>query len=101
MKSLSRVRLLATPWTAAHQTPPSTGFARQEYWSGVPLPSPMAALMRGLYETMSFLTLGRVCTLRVGCIVSEAVGQVRRLREKFHFVFLTFLGIVAGNSPLL
>ena len=67
----------------------------------MPLPSPMAALMRGLYETMSFLTLGRVCTLRVGCIVSEAVGQVRRLREKFHFVFLTFLGIVAGNSPLL
>ena len=38
-KSLSRVRLLATPWTAAYQAPPSTGFARQEYWSGVPLPS--------------------------------------------------------------
>jgi len=31
---------LATPWTAAHQTPPSMGFSRQEYWSGVPLPSP-------------------------------------------------------------
>ena len=40
MKSLSRVRLLATPWTAAHQAPPSMGFARQEYWSGVPLPPP-------------------------------------------------------------
>ena len=39
-KSLSRVRLLATPWTAAHQAPPSMGFSRQEYWSGVPLPSP-------------------------------------------------------------
>ena len=38
-KSLSRVRLLATPWTAAHQAPPSMGFSRQEYWSGVPLPS--------------------------------------------------------------
>ena len=38
-KSLSRVRLLATPWTAAHQAPPSVGFSRQEYWSGVPLPS--------------------------------------------------------------
>ena len=36
---LSRVRLLATPWTAAHQPPLSMGFARQEYWSGVPLPS--------------------------------------------------------------
>ena len=39
-KSLSRVRLLATPWTVAHQGPPSMGFSRQECWSGVPLPSP-------------------------------------------------------------
>ena len=37
MKSLSRVRLLETPWTAAYQAPPSMGFSRQEYWSGVPL----------------------------------------------------------------
>ena len=34
----------ATPWTAAHQAPPSMGFSRQEYWSGVPLPSPTVAL---------------------------------------------------------
>ena len=40
VKSLSCVRLLATPWTAAHQAPRSMGFSRQEYWSGVPLPSP-------------------------------------------------------------
>ena len=40
MKSLSRVQLLATPWTAAHQAPLSMGFSRQEHWSGVPLPSP-------------------------------------------------------------
>ena len=40
MKSLSCIRLLATPWTAAHQAPPSMGFSRQEYWSGMPLPSP-------------------------------------------------------------
>ena len=39
-KSLSRVGLFATPWTAAYQAPPSMGFSRQEYWSGVPLPSP-------------------------------------------------------------
>ena len=37
LSRFSRVRLLATPWTAAHQAPPSMGFARQEYWSGVPL----------------------------------------------------------------
>ena len=41
VKSLSPVWLLATPWTAAYQAPPSMGFSRQEYWSGVPLPSPI------------------------------------------------------------
>ena len=40
VKSLSCVQLLAIPWTADHQAPPSMGFSRQEYWSGVPLPSP-------------------------------------------------------------
>ena len=40
VKSLSCVRPSATPWTAAFQAPPSTGFSRQEYWSGMPLPSP-------------------------------------------------------------
>ena len=40
VKSLSRVRLLATPWTVAYQDPLSMGFSRQEYWSGLPFPSP-------------------------------------------------------------
>ena len=40
VKSFSRVQLLATPWTVAYQAPPSMGCSRQEYWSGVPLPSP-------------------------------------------------------------
>ena len=40
VKSLSRVRLFATPWTIAHQAPLSMGFSRQEIWSGLPLPSP-------------------------------------------------------------
>ena len=40
VKSLGHVQLLATAWTAAHQVPPSMGFSRQEYCSGVPLPSP-------------------------------------------------------------
>ena len=53
VKSLSRVRLLATPWTAAHQAPPSMGFSRQEYWSGVPLPSPQEAW--GTSKTMRLL----------------------------------------------
>ena len=40
VKSLSHVRLFATPWTVAYQAPPSMVFSRQEYWSGVPFPSP-------------------------------------------------------------
>ena len=44
VKSLSHVRLLVTPWTAAYQAPPPMGFSRQEYWSGLPLPSPTYAI---------------------------------------------------------
>ena len=49
VKSLSRVLLLVTPWTAAHQAPPPMGFSRQEYWSGVPLPSPSRSLQMSLH----------------------------------------------------
>ena len=52
VKSLSRVRLLVTPWTAAYQTPPSMGFSRQEYWSGVPLPSPH--ILRTVFMVFTF-----------------------------------------------
>ena len=41
VKSLSSVQLLATPWTAAYQAPPSMGLSRQEHWNGLPFPSPM------------------------------------------------------------
>ena len=44
VKSFSRVWLFVTPWTAAYQAPPSMGFSRQEYWSGVPLPSPLSLI---------------------------------------------------------
>ena len=47
VKLLSRVRLLATPWTAAHQTPPSMRFSRQDDWIGVPLPSPFPRWLSG------------------------------------------------------
>ena len=45
VKSLSCVQLFATPWTAAYQAPPSMGFSRQEYWSGLPLPSLIPTLV--------------------------------------------------------
>ena len=50
VKSLSCIRLLATPWTAAYQAPPSMGFSRQEYWSGVPSPSPVLVLPSSLRQ---------------------------------------------------
>ena len=45
LSRFSRVRLCATPWTAAHQAPPFMGFSRQEYWNGVPLPSPRESIV--------------------------------------------------------
>ena len=53
VKSLSRARLLATPWTAAHQAPPSMGFSRQEYWSRVPLPSPWELVRDAEFQVFS------------------------------------------------
>ena len=59
VKSFSRVWPSATPWTAAFQAPPSTGFSRQEYWSGVPLPS----------TTIMLSTLK--ITMLLNCVVGE------------------------------
>ena len=50
VKSLSRVQLFATPWTAAYQAPPSMGFSRQEYWSRLPLPSPKVNLCHSKWK---------------------------------------------------
>ena len=52
VKSLSRSRLLATPWTAAYQARPPMGFSRQEYWNGLPLPSLIQVTMRSLISLL-------------------------------------------------
>ena len=60
VKSLSHVQLLATSWTAAYQAPPSMGFSRQEYWSGVPLPSPKYIMWNvGLDEAQAWIKIAR------------------------------------------
>ena len=61
VKSLSRVRPLVTPWTAAYQGPLSVGFSRQEYWSGVPLPSPLSLLQWAIITTSGFIKLWLMC----------------------------------------
>ena len=75
VKSLSRVRPSATPWTAAFQAPPSMGFSRQEYWSGVPLPSPGHKSTHRLTsfnaEYLRNYCILRVCTLLQHWMVTE------------------------------
>ena len=71
VKSLSPVRPFATPWTAAYQAPPSMGFSRQEYWSGVPLPfgsSPQSA---------------QVCVFRFSVCKQVLVSRRMRFRDCF------------------
>ena len=67
MKSLSRVRLFATPWTVARQAPLSMGFSRQEYWSGLPFPSPGDLPNPGIEP--------RSPTLEADALTSESPGK--------------------------
>ena len=83
-KPLSRVRLLATPWTAASQAPPSMGFSRQKYWSGVPLPSPM--------EYYSAIKKNKILPfaatwMKLEMIVLSEVSQVQK--DKYCVISLT------------
>ena len=71
VKSLSRVRLFATPWTVAHQAPPSMGFSRQDYWSGLPFPSPGDLPAPGM-EPGSL-------AVQADALTSEPPGNVKRL----------------------
>ena len=66
VKSLSHVRLLAIPWTAAYQAPPSMGFSGQQYWSGVPLPSP--SIYKNMYKFTYFNLFDKFVRLIQICI---------------------------------
>ena len=73
VESLSRVRLSATPRTAACQAPPSMGFSRQEYWSGLPFPSPGDLPDPGMEP--------RSPALQADALTSEPPGNLGKLRE--------------------
>ena len=62
VKSLSHVQLFATPWTVAPQAPPSMGFSRQEYWSGLPFPSPGDLPDPGIKRRSPALQLPEYCS---------------------------------------
>ena len=74
VKSLSRVRFFATPWTVAYQASPSMGFSRQEYWSGLPFPSPGDLRDPGIEP--------RSPALKADTLTSEPPGNTQR-KDKF------------------
>ena len=89
VKSLSRVRLLATPWTAAHQAPPSMGFSRPEYWSGLPLPS-LTVRITFFKSVDSSHKLDRL-----GSESTEGGAQESIILTKAYFYYQTLLGNIA------
>ena len=68
----SHVQLFAAPWTAAYQAPPSTGFSRQEYWSGVPLPSP------------TYIHTHIYGASQVALVVKNLPANEEDIRDRFH-----------------
>ena len=64
VSSLSRVRLFVTPWTVAYKAPPSMGFSRQQYWSGLPFPSPMHKSEREVAQSCPTLSDPVDCSLQ-------------------------------------
>ena len=83
LSHFSRVQLCVTPWTAAHQAPPSMGFSRQEYWSGVPLPSPTLTPSFSWMKTFSH-TPGSLLTVsnNQSWVVAHPAEEVLRLKRR-------------------
>ena len=75
VKSLSPVQLFTTPWTAAYQAPPSMGFSRQEYWSGVPLPSGLLQHIPKFFTCLLCFPFLPPSTLPLHCISNCLTGS--------------------------
>ena len=82
VKSLSHVQLFTTPWTAGHQPPPSMGFSRQEYWSGVPSPSPM--------EYYSTIKKNKIMPFAATWIDLEIIILRKPEKDKYHMISLMY-----------
>ena len=80
VKLLSRVRLVATPWTAAYQAPLSMGFSRQDYWNGLPFPSPRDLPNPGIKLT-SLALFNCVDLSIIVCLSKQIEGRVRQREE--------------------
>ena len=92
MKSLSHVQLFATQWAVAYQAPPSMGFSRQEYWSGLPFPSPGDLPDPGIEP--------RSPALEADALTSEPPGKLREW-AKLSFSLLTKQAESKVKTPLV
>ena len=90
VKSLSRVWFLVTPWTAAHQAPQSMGFSRQEYWSGVPLPSSLKSsnIIYIYILKSSYIYIYNQTVVCVGLELAFGMTEETQCLRKFCFFFL-------------
>ena len=85
LSCFSRVWLCENPWTAAHQAPPSMGFSRQEYWSGLPLPSPSQRASRG--QTDILCTVRRAYKTLLSCDPTSGIYYT----VQFSHGYMTFM----------
>ena len=95
-KSLSRVWLLATPWTTAYQAPLSVGFPRQKYWSGVPLPSPLLSATALNYFNVMWVLSWTLWDF-IGTLMASAVETV----SLFPYIFYVsdfFRQVISANT---
>ena len=93
VKSLSCVRLFATPWTLAYQAPPSMGFSRQECWSGLPFPSPGDLPDPGIKP--------RSPTLQADSLPSEPRGKLQRIHLPMQEVREMQISSLGQEDPLV
>ena len=107
MKLLSRVRLFATPWTEASQAPPSMGFSRQEYWTGLPFPSPEDLPNSGIKPGSPALQADTLLSKPIGAsLVAQRVKQLPAMREAprsliYFNLFAPSIGLLACLLHLL
>ena len=107
VKSLSCIQFFVTPWTTAYQAPPSMGFSRQEYWSGLPLPSPMTELDSILKTDITLPTNVRIVKAMVfpvvmyGCeswTIRKAEHQIIDAFKLWYWRRLLRVPWIAGKS---
>ena len=106
VKSLSRVWLLVTPWTAAYQAPPSMGFSRQKYWSGVPLPSWKGMLYKQSFFffpqnklwTKEYWVITTLSEKFIMFIIKKTEGGGRRVRDGEHMYACGWFILIFGKT---